>query len=50
MGVDTERHSVVVKVIDRVKVLKESITDEEQILVLTGESAFMDHEVTLLVA
>jgi hypothetical protein len=31
-------------------VLEESVTDEEQVLVLTWESAFMDHEVALLVA
>jgi hypothetical protein len=31
-------------------VLEEGIADEEQILVLTGQSAFMDHEVALLVA
>ena len=50
MHVNTEADSVPVEVVDRVEVLKECVSDEEQILVLSWQSALVDNEVALFVA
>lgn len=50
MHVNTEADGVPVEVVDRVEVLEESVSDEEQILVLSWQSALVDNEVALLVA
>ena len=46
MLVDTEGQSVLVEIVDRVEMLQEGVTYQEQVLVLSWESAFMDNEVT----
>jgi len=48
--VNTEADSVPVEVVDGVEVLEESVSDEEQVLVLSWQSALVDNEVALLVA
>jgi len=50
MHVDTKTKSVSIKIIDRVEMLEESIADEEEILILSWESALMDNEVAFLMA
>jgi hypothetical protein len=50
MIVDTKRKCVLIEIIDRVEMLKESITNQEEVLVLSWESAFVDNEVTFFVA
>ena len=48
--VNTEADGVPVEVVDGVEVLEESVADEEQVLVLSWQSALVDNEVALLVA
>jgi len=50
MHVNTKADSVTIKVVDRVEVFQESITNEEKILVLTWKSAFVNDEVALFMA
>ena len=50
MHVDTKTNGVLVKVVNRVKVLQESVSNKEEVLVLSGQAAFVDNEVTLLMA
>ena len=50
MLVNTKRKCVLIKIVNRVKMLKESITYQEQVLVLSWESALVDNEVTFLMA
>ena len=49
MWVDTKWKSILIKVVNRVEVLEESITNQEEIFVLTWQSAFMDDEVAFIV-
>ena len=48
--VHTQTHGVLVEVVHRVEVLQESVTDQEEVLVLAGQSALVDHEVAFLMA
>ena len=50
MLVNTKGKCVLVEIVNRVEMLKESITYQEQVLVLSWESAFVDNEVTFLMA
>jgi hypothetical protein len=50
MIVDTKRKGVLIEIIDRVEMFKEGITNQEEVLVLSWESAFVDNEVTFFVA
>ena len=47
--VDTKTHGVPIKIVNRVEVLEEGVSDEEEILVLSWKSALVDNEVTLFV-
>ena len=47
MLVDAETYLVLVEVVNGIEVAQEGITDEEQVLVLAGQTALVDHEVTL---
>ena len=47
--VDTKTYGVPIKIVNRVEVLEECVSDEEEILVLSWKSALVDHEVTLFV-
>lgn len=49
MEVDTQGQGVSVEVIHRVEVLQEGVSNQEQILVLTGQSALVHDEVAFLV-
>jgi len=48
MFIYTETEGISIKIVNGVEMLKESVTNEEKVLVLTWESAFMDNEVTFL--
>ena len=50
MLVNTKGKCVLIEIVNRVEMLKESITNQEQVLVLSWESAFVDNEVTFLMA
>jgi len=50
MLVDTKGKCVLIEIVNRVEMLEESITYQEQVLVLSWESAFVDNEVTFLMA
>lgn len=50
MLVNTKRKSILIEIVNRVEMLKESITYQEQVLVLSWESALVDDEVTFLMA
>jgi hypothetical protein len=50
MLVNTKRKCVLVKIVNRVEMFKECITYQEQVLVLSWESALVDNEVTFLMA
>ena len=50
MLVDTKGKCVLIEIVNRVEMLEESITNQEQVLVLSWESAFVDNEVTFLMA
>lgn len=48
MHVDTKTYGITVEIVDGVEMLEESVTDQEQVLVFTWESALVDNEVALL--
>lgn len=48
--VNSKADCVAVKIINRIEVLQESVTDQEKVLVLPGQSALMNDKVTLLMA
>jgi len=50
MLVDTKGKCVLIEIVNRVEMLEESITNQEQVLVLSWESAFVDNEVAFLMA
>ena len=50
MLVNTKRKGVLIEIVNRVEMLEESITNQEQVLVLSWESAFVDNEVAFLMA
>ena len=50
MLVDTKGKCVLIEIVNRVEMLEECITYQEQVLVLSWESAFVDNEVTFLMA
>jgi len=50
MLVNTKRKSILIEIVNRVEMLKESISYQEQVLVLSWESAFVDNEVAFLMA
>ena len=50
MLVNTKRKGVLIEIVNRVEMLKESITNQEQVLVLSWKSTFVDNEVTFLMA
>jgi hypothetical protein len=47
MQIDSEADLVTIEVVNRVKVPKESISNEEEIFILARESALVDHKVAL---
>jgi hypothetical protein len=50
MLVYTQGKCVLIEIVNRVEMLEESITYQEQVLVLSWESAFVDNEVAFLMA
>lgn len=50
MSVDPKADSVVVKVVYRVEMLKEGITNQEKVLILSRKTALVNDEVALVVA
>ena len=50
MHVYTKAYSITVKIINGVEVLEEGVADEEQVLVLSGQTAFVDYEIAFLMA
>ena len=50
MLVNTKGKCVLIEIVNRVEMLKESITNQEQVLVLSWKSTFVDNEVTFLMA
>tara|TARA_B110000285_G_scaffold233294_1_gene306630 strand:+ start:272 stop:424 length:153 start_codon:yes stop_codon:yes gene_type:complete len=50
MLVNTKRKGVLIEIVNRVEMLEESITNQEEVLVLSWESAFVDNEVTFFMA
>lgn len=50
MLVDAEGQSVLVEIVHRVEMLQEGVTYQEQVLVLSWESAFMDNEIAFFMA
>ena len=50
MLVYTQGKCVLIEIVNRVEMLEESISYQEQVLVLSWESAFVDNEVAFLMA
>lgn len=50
MTVDSKTDGVAIEIVDGVEVLKECVSNEEQVLVFTWKSAFVDNEIALFVA
>jgi hypothetical protein len=50
MLVNTKRKGVLIEIVNRVEMLEESITDQEEVFVLSWESAFVDNEVAFFMA
>jgi hypothetical protein len=48
--VNTKRKGVLIEIIDGVEMLEEGITNQEEVLVLSWESAFVNNKVAFFVA
>jgi len=46
----TKADGITVEVVNGVEVLEESVSNEEEVFILSGQTALMDNEVTLLMA